>query len=136
MSEIVCGRCTHQPDAKRGEQAHHASVEAVKACYAYAATYGPENVFSCEWRGEVTVDVGDDEYGYEPYTHEVDCGAPAHANDDGWECFNGHKHLTYGSEAQQAEERIEAAVEHLASRDGNVAGRLDAGETWQQIAGV
>jgi hypothetical protein len=128
MTEIVCGRCTHAPDAPRGEQLHHRSVSEVKACYDYARTYGAESVFRCSWLYQA----GHDEDG-EPII--LSCDAPAHETDRGWDCFNGHEHLTYGSPAQQAEERVEAMVEVLASRNGNIAGRLDAGETWQRIAG-
>lgn len=42
----------------------------------------------------------------------LDCGAPLTRLDaDGWECAHGHYHHTYGSAAQQAEERAEAALE-------------------------
>jgi hypothetical protein len=68
---------------------------------------------------------------------EVDCGAPLFAIDGdieaGWHCANGHRHLTYGSPAQQREERLEAEVEYAASFNPSIAARLDAGETWQEV---
>jgi hypothetical protein len=69
----------------------------------------------------------------------VECGAPLFAVDGdldaGWFCSHGHQHLTYGSPRQQAEEREEAFVLSMASYDANLAARLDAGETWQSVAG-
>ena len=41
----------------------------------------------------------------------VECGAPAVAAADGWVCANGHRHLEYGSSAQQALEAQEALIE-------------------------
>lgn len=44
------------------------------------------------------------------------CGEPALViKDEGWECIHGHRHLTYGSPAQIAEERIEAFHEYSQS---------------------
>jgi hypothetical protein len=67
----------------------------------------------------------------------VDCGAPLFAIDGdidaGWHCAHGHRHLAYGSPAQQAEERLEAEVELAASHDPRIAARLDAGEPWQSV---
>jgi hypothetical protein len=68
---------------------------------------------------------------------EVPCGAPLFAIDRdleaGWHCSNGHRHLTYGSPAQIAEERMEAMVEVAASHNPSIAARLDAGESWQEV---
>jgi hypothetical protein len=68
-----------------------------------------------------------------------DCGAPAFAIDGdadaGWRCSNGHHHYTYGSPRWAAEDQAEAAVEYAASYDPDIARRLDAGESWQAIAG-
>jgi hypothetical protein len=68
---------------------------------------------------------------------EVACGAPLFAIDGdieaGWHCAHGHRHLTYGSPAQIAEERLEAEVELAASHDPRIAARLDAGESWQSV---
>ena len=68
---------------------------------------------------------------------EVPCGAPLFAIDRdldaGWHCSNGHRHLTYGSPAQIAEEKLEAMVEVAAAHDPRIAARLDAGESWQEV---
>ncbi len=127
--EITCGN--HRDEAHRYLVVKHHSVQSVRDCFDPTV-----ETFLCGWMIERTDLVGDDEYGYEPYTRVVDCEALAYATEGGWHCENGHEHLTYGSPAQQAEERIEAAVEEWASRDGSVAGRLDAGETYRQIAGI
>lgn len=125
---ITCGN--HKDEAHRYLVVKHDSVASVKACYDPKVT-----TFLCTWMVERTDLVGDDEFGYEPYTHVVDCEALAFATEDSWHCENGHEHLTYGSARQQAQERIEAMVEDFASRDATVAARLDAGESALQIAG-
>lgn len=123
---ITCGN----RKAHDGQVAQHATVEGVRHCFADAVT------FNCPWLVERTHTWGDEEYGYESDTVTEECGALAWAIEDGWECELGHQHLTYGSARQQAEERLEAMVEDMASRDGSIAARLDAGETYRQIAGV
>lgn len=88
-----------------------------------ASLYPPE----AEWYPDSPADV---------YT-VLECGAPLFAIDGdieaGWHCAHGHRHLTYGSPAQQAEERLEAEVEYAASVDPRIAARLDAGESWQSV---
>jgi hypothetical protein len=123
---ITCGN----RDRHQGQVGEHFTTEGVRACFLAPVT------FTCGWLVERTYTVGDDESGYEGYTVTEECGALAWTTDQGWVCDAGHEHLTYGSEAQQAEERVEAMVEALASRDGSVAARLDAGESWRRIAGI
>lgn len=126
---ITCGN--HRDEAHRYLTVKHNTTKSVGDCY------NPKvETFLCDALYERTDMVGDDEYGYEPYTREVACDALAYVTEDGWTCEAGHEHLTYGSARQQEEEAIEAAVEFMASRDSNIAGRLDAGESYRQIAGV
>jgi hypothetical protein len=110
---ITCGN----RDRHQGQVGEHFTTEGVRACFLAPVT------FTCGWLVERTYTVGDDESGYEGYTVTEECGALAWTTDQ-------------GSEAQQAEERVEAMVEALASRDGSVAARLDAGESWRRIAGI
>lgn len=87
-----------------------------------ASLYPPE----AEWYPDSPADV---------YT-AVECGAPLYAvggDVDHTRCSNGHVHLTYGSPAQIAQERLEAMVEVAAASDPGLAARLDAGETWQEV---
>lgn len=89
-----------------------------------ASLYPPE----AEWYPDSPADV---------YT-AVPCEAPVYAidyndPDAGWFCSNGHRHLTYGSAAQQAEEAREALVESMASSTPWIAARLDAGESYDRI---
>lgn len=81
---ITCGKCKNT----------HSSVAAVKACHDNGG--GLEDEFLCPWLVETTTYCGDDEFGYEPYTRTVDCGAPAFGFDWGWTCTAGHRHNTYG----------------------------------------
>jgi hypothetical protein len=68
----------------------------------------------------------------------VTCDAPEFAIDGnpeaGWFCSVGHRHLTYGSPAQQAEEALEAMVEDAAASTPWIAAALDAGESYASIA--
>ena len=117
-----------------GARFHHQAQGRADVRDCYARRYAFEKLangqtFTCSW----LYAAGYDEDGGQIIR---ECGAQARETDRGWECLNGHEHLTYGSEAQQADERIEAAVELLASRDGSIAARLDAGESYRQIAGV
>lgn len=74
---------------------------------------------TCSWLVERTDVVGDDEYGYEPFTRIEDCGAPlTRLDDDGWECAAGHYHHTYGSAAWAAEDAAEWAAERHAAAYG------------------
>ena len=52
-----------------------------------------------------------------PRTEIVECGAPVHDIEDGWECEAGHHHFTYGSARQQAEEQEMAMMERLGYYD-------------------
>lgn len=89
-----------------------------------ASLYPPE----AEWYPDSPADV---------YT-AVDCGAPQYAIDGdpeaGWFCTNGHRHLTYGSPAQQAEERLESFMEFSASTNPALAAALERGESFRDIA--
>lgn len=113
---ITCGnRAKHN-----GELGYHRSVNQVKECYGL--------VTLCRWQMQGPW--------VEDYYAIIECDGIVTFTKDGWHCDNGHEHLTYGSPAQQEQERIEAAVEYMASRDGSIAARLDAGESYRQIAGV
>ena len=82
MAAITCGKC----------KATHASVAAVKACFA-GATIAP-----CNWLVERTHWYQDPEtgdwWGGEDGPSIEDCGAEAIYTDRGFECAAGHSHVT------------------------------------------
>jgi hypothetical protein len=146
---ITCGECTASLGRALGCQVKHDTIAEVRDCferkYRFEATHG-KAIGTCSWWVEIpTASLHSPEEEWYPdspadvYT-TVDCGAPMHALngslDEGWTCRAGHEHLAYGSPAQQAQERLEAMVEDFAARDPQTAARLDAGETWAQIAGI
>jgi hypothetical protein len=132
---ITCGNHKDSNDLRKVVK--HDSVASVRACY------DPKvNTALCGWLVEIpTASLYPPEADWYPdsasdvYT-TVECGSLAFFDAEGsFRCEAGHEHLAYGSAAQQAEERIEAAVEEWAGRDGAVAARLDAGESYRRIAG-
>lgn len=70
---ITCGN----RKAHNGTTAQHASIDAVRACYANA-------LFSCYWLVTEYAEDG-------PRT--VECGAEAVSTDRGWYCADGHSHV-------------------------------------------
>lgn len=101
MTTITCGKCRQT----------HASVDAVRACYA-GATIAP-----CTWLVERTYTFVDEEtgewWGGEDGPTIEDCGAEAIYTDRGFECAAGHSHVTaeirFAEGWDYAEDAMEAA---------------------------
>jgi hypothetical protein len=118
---LASGRVAYIGSTGRAELATCTWLVAVPTASLYPA--------EAEWYPDSPADV---------YT-EVVCGAPVYAVDgdlDHTRCPNGHEHLTYGSPAQVAQERLEAMVEHAATTTPWIAARLDAGDSWEQVMAV
>jgi hypothetical protein len=79
---ITCGNHPDTPD-----EVKHLTVEGVRRCHLDL------EVFGCGWLIERTDEVGDDEFGWEPYTRIVACGAVAWPTPRGWECEAGHDYV-------------------------------------------
>lgn len=118
---ITCGnRAAHD-----GTTAQHATTASVRACYDPSV-----ETFACGWLIEVTTEVGDDEWGYEPYTRIVDCGALAFATDRGWHCEAGHDYVTaevrhaerwdYASDEEEARQLRKYGVDAVAMNGGSI----------------
>jgi hypothetical protein len=104
---------------------------------AYTDEAGRATLATCGWLVEVPSGHPEPDSPADRWT-TVTCDAPEYAIDGdpeaGWFCTNGHRHLTYGSPAQQAQERLESFMEFAASTHPELAAALDRGESFRDIA--
>jgi hypothetical protein len=103
---------------------------------AYTDTRGVATLETCTWMVEVPSGHPEPDSPSDCWTM-VACGAPVYAIngdlDTGYYCSEGHRHLTYGSPAQQVEEALEAFMEEKAATNPRLAAALDRGETYEDI---
>jgi hypothetical protein len=105
---------------------------------AWIDAHGIATLATCGWMVEVPSGHPEPDSPADLY-RTVTCDAPEYAVDPtdadaGWFCTNGHRHLTYGSPAQVAQERLESFMEFAAATHPALADALDRGESFREIA--
>ena len=114
--------CANHPESD--VEVKHLTVEGVRQCH-----LNPES-FTCTWLYERTDLIGDEEYGWEPYTRIVECGAVAWPTQRGWTCEAGHEHVTaevrmtegwdYASDPGEAEQLRRYGVDAVSMRGDSI----------------
>lgn len=107
----TCGKC------KR----HHATIEAVKACYA-------GELFTCDWLVERHLQV--DEYEWDPEPTILPCGAEAWSTPTGHTCASGHEHVNLESQARLGLAYSDDRDEALVLAAAGVTALQPDGHTW------